>query len=442
MNIKTRVALLSSKLTKQLLKLARRSGTTLPGKVALKIDPKLLSHVSKNVTTILITGTNGKSTTTSMITKCLRDANYTVFSNESGANMIQGITGCFIDHYSDAHQYAIIEVDEATLKHVTTAFSPDYLLITNLFRDQMDRYGEVTTTLSLIVEGIKKAPNMTLLLNGDDPIFNHLNLPNKIKYYGVENNPFVSVKEENIDSSFCKLCRRPLSYQYINYAQLGLYECECGNHRPLLDYKVERIDTLNSDMSVFSVNNQSFQISTTGMYNVYNALAAIVVTRELEVPLSKISTSLATFDAKFGRQQKLIINNKHITFYLIKNPAGFNQSIANANLDDQVHDSIFMINDQYADGIDISWLFDVNMSALKHLNTGTIITSGLRAYDMAIRLKIDGIEHIEVIQDFNQLLESIETMPHDCIDFYWTYTAMTEFRRFLSTRGMIDHEWR
>ncbi len=442
MKLKTKLALFGSKSTKQMLKLFGRSGTTLPGRVALMIDPHLLTHLSSNVTTICITGTNGKSTTTSMITKILKDASHTVFSNESGANMIQGITSTFIENYSQKHQYAIIEVDEASFKHVTAAFEPNYLLITNLFRDQLDRYGEVTKTLSLILEGVLQAPNMTLVLNGDDPIFNHLDVPNKIHYFGVESNRYGVTKETNIDSSFCKLCHQPLHYHHLNYAQLGDYYCSCGNKRPALYQSVETIEKMTSQSSIFSVNQHMFEIEVTGMYNIYNAIASITMSHLLGVKLDDMALSLKSFNAKFGRQQRLTIGNKTITFYLIKNPAGFNQSIANANLDDQIHDSIFMINDQYADGIDVSWLFDVQLEHLKHLSSGHIITSGLRAYDMAIRLKIDDFHVTQVIQDDEALLEAINLMPHDCIDLYWTYTAMTSFRRFLVQKKLILDEWR
>ena len=224
------------KLTLFLSKHILKGGSTFPGTVALKFDKNILKKVSDGYKVILVTGTNGKTTTTSMITNILKKTNTNVITNNTGANLYRGIVSCFIDNYKFFNKkanggYAVIEVDEANLKFVTDFISPEIITITNLFRDQLDRYGEVYTTLDKILEGVIKVPKAKLILNGDDSLFGKLPIKNKILYYGfncnINNNTKIDV---NADAKFCKLCKSQYEYNFITYNHLGDYYCpNCGS---------------------------------------------------------------------------------------------------------------------------------------------------------------------------------------------------------------------
>lgn len=448
-NIKSFFSILAGKITIFLSKHILKGGSTFPGTVALKFDKKILSTVAKDYKVILVTGTNGKTTTTSMITNIFKNKGYRVITNNTGANLFRGIVSCFIDNYrfskSNKGSYAIIEVDEANLKFVTDYITPEIITITNLFRDQLDRYGEVYTTLDKILEGIHKVPSSTLVLNGDDSLFGVLDVENPKVYYGFSNpindNNTIDI---NADAKFCKVCKAPYKYNFVTYNHLGDYYCtECGYKRPYLKYKMEGILEQTPNSSVVIINGNEVSISQSGVYNIYNGLCAYSIASEAGIENNIIASSLGKVDSSFGRQEEIQIENKKVKIILVKNPAGYNQALDTLCLNKEVFSTLFMLNDNYADGRDVSWIWDVNFEKLSSLPIQDVFISGIRLYDMAVRLKTAGLneESFIIERDYEKLTEKLKTSKSNNIYILATYTAMINYRKFLYSKGYIKKLW-
>ncbi|SHH26479.1 MurT ligase domain-containing protein [Clostridium grantii] len=441
--------LLISKLTIKLSKLFFNGGTNFPGKIALKLYPDILKPLSFNYKVIIITGTNGKTTTTSMVYNMLLNNGEDVITNETGANMLPGIISCFIDKYcifkKNKSKYAVIEVDEANLKLVTQYITPYIICVSNLFRDQMDRYGEVYTTLEKIMDGIKKTPESILILNGDESLLCDLNLTNTKIYYGfscaVDNNTNLSL---NADAKFCKKCKSLYSYDFITYNHLGNFSCpNCGFKRPNLDYSITKINSLSSSGSVVQMDNYKFNISQSGTYNIYNALSAYTISSFIGVSKEVIAYTLQSMKSSFGRQEVVNIEGKHLKIILVKNPAGFDEALKSVNLDDSDKSLALLLNDNYADGTDVSWIWDVDFENLNNTVIDKVFLSGIRLYDMSIRLKVAGLNEnsFNVCDNYENLLSSISSNNNDNIYMLATYTAMTSFRKFLNNKGYLKKIW-
>ncbi len=433
----------------KLSKFLFQGGTNFPGKIALKLDKNILKTIANNYEVILVTGTNGKTTTTSMIYSIVKDSNKQVITNNTGANMYTGIVACFISNYSFKKscekKIAVIEVDEANVKFVTEYISPRIITVTNLFRDQLDRYGEVYTTLKKILEGVEKVPTATLLLNGDESLFGNLNLKNDMVYYGfgtkVNDNSIVDI---NADAKFCTICKSPYEYNFITYNHLGDFYCSgCGYKRPKLTYSVDKIVDLNTSGSTVHINNKEYYINQPGTYNIYNALCAYSVAKLLGLEDTTIEHSLKTVASSFGRQETLNIEGKEVKIILVKNPAGYDEAVNTINLDKRKINLSLLLNDNYADGKDVSWIWDVNFERLTSLNINKIMISGIRLYDMAIRLKVAGFtsESFLLCKDEESLLQQIKACDGEIVYVLATYTAMINLRKFLHTKGYIDKIW-
>jgi UDP-N-acetylmuramyl tripeptide synthase len=448
-NIKSFFSILAGKTTIFLSKHILKGGSTFPGTVALKFDRKILSTVAKDYKVILVTGTNGKTTTTSMITNIFKNKRYRVITNNTGANLFRGIVSCFIDNYkfskSNKGSYAIIEVDEANLKFVTDYITPEIITITNLFRDQLDRYGEVYTTLEKILEGVHKVPSSTLVLNGDDSLFGVLDVKNPKVYYGFSNpindNNTIDI---NADAKFCKVCKAPYKYNFVTYNHLGDYYCsECGYKRPELKYKMEGIIDQTPNSSSVMINGNEVTISQSGIYNIYNGLCAYSIASESGIENDIIASSLGKVDSSFGRQEKIQIEDKNVQIILVKNPAGYNQALDTLCLNKESFSTLFMLNDNYADGRDVSWIWDVNFEKLSSLPIEDVFISGIRLYDMAVRLKTAGLKEESFIieEDYEKLTEKLKASKSNNIYILATYTAMINYRKFLYSKGYIKKLW-
>ena len=448
-NIKSFFSILAGKTTIFLSKHILKGGSTFPGTVALKFDRKILSTVAKDYKVILVTGTNGKTTTTSMITNIFKNKGYRVITNNTGANLFRGIVSCFIDNYrfskSNKDSYAIIEVDEANLKFVTDYITPEIITITNLFRDQLDRYGEVYTTLDKILEGVHKVPSSTLVLNGDDSLFGVLDVKNPKVYYGFSNpindNNTIDI---NADAKFCKVCKAPYKYNFVTYNHLGDYYCtECGYKRPELKYKMEGIIDQTPNSSTVIINGNEVTISQSGVYNIYNGLCAYSIASESGIENNIIASSLGKVDSSFGRQEKIQIEDKNVQIILVKNPAGYNQALDTLCLNKENFSTLFMLNDNYADGRDVSWIWDVNFEKLSSLPIEDVFISGIRLYDMAVRLKTAGLnkESFIIEEDYEKLTEKLKASKSNNIYILATYTAMINYRKFLYSKGYIKKLW-
>jgi UDP-N-acetylmuramyl tripeptide synthase len=446
--IKSLFSIIAAKLTLFLSKKFLKGGSNFPGKVALKLDNSILKTVTKNYKVIMITGTNGKTTTTSMIYNILKEAGLDVITNSTGANMLPGITSCFVDNYkfsSSKERYAVIEVDEANLKFITKHLTPWSITITNLFRDQLDRYGEVYTTLSKIMEGVTLVPETKLILNGDESLLGELKLPNPTTYFGFGLSPTNDkVIDINSDAKFCKFCKTNYEYNFVSYNHLGDFYCpSCGYKRPELKYTLTNVLDITSENSLVEFNNKEFNVTQSGVYNIYNALCAYSITKELGIDDKIIYNSLNKQESSFGRQEVINIEGKEVKIILVKNPAGYNQAIDTLCLSKDSLSVAFLLNDNYADGRDVSWIWDVNFEKLAGLDVKDVFISGERMYDMAIRLKIAGIsvDKFKIDGEFSTLTENIKISTGNKIYILATYTAMINYRKYLHSKGYIKKLW-
>lgn len=448
-SIKTIISILSAKFTLFLTKTILKGGTTFPGRVALKIDKNILSKISKGYKVILVTGTNGKTTTTSMIYNIIKESRHPVITNNTGANLFPGIVTTFVDSFKFGSKvkdnYAVIEVDEANLKYITEYITPEVITVTNLFRDQLDRYGEVYTTLNKILEGIYNVPETTLVLNGDESLLGKLDLKNPVHFYGfdkaVNDNKTIEI---NADAKFCKFCKTPYEYNFVTYNHLGDFYCpNCGYKRSDLMYAVTDIIDINADKSTVKFNDLEVSINQSGTYNIYNGLCAYSIAKELGIADSAIKKSLENQSSSFGRQETINIEGKDVKIFLVKNPAGYNQSLDTICLNKENFAAAFLLNDNYADGQDVSWIWDVDFEKLTETNIDEVYISGLRAYDMAVRLKTAGLNPNKFIieEQYEALTEAIKNGNCDKLYILATYTAMINYRKYLHSKGYIKNLW-
>lgn len=432
-------ALLSAKAVNHGLHLMKRSGTSLPGVVALRMQKDFISFVSnyckKNIVTV--TGTNGKTTTAGLFAHILKTADNKVLHNEKGANMLSGIASSLAVSYKpfSCFDYAVLESDEAYLTKLYDYMKADYLLVTNLFRDQLDRYGELDTTAKKIQEAISKNPNLTVFINADDPMLTSLGKENKRIYFGFENIDYQNKIEDSqspVESVVCK-CKTALSYVKRFYAHIGQYFCKnCHNDHPVLDYKADAIIYADYSKIILTKGSNQFEFSTNlvGLYNAYNVLAAASMALEMNISAPIIQEALNSYKAMFGRSERFSVDGKKVLVQLIKNPTGASEVIRTVNADENAK-LLIIINDKYADGRDVSWLWDADFELLKNYPHEVVI-SGIRAYDMAARMKYAGLnpEKITIKDDIktsiNYALDSINEGEQLLI--MPTYTALLEMQ--------------
>ena len=420
-------SLFLAKLVKLGLNITKLSaGTSIIGKIILKTCPDFLSHTNKYIKTkINITGTNGKTTTSGLISHLLKESGNSVINNELGANMIQGVVNAIALQLNPLKKYcySVIESDEAFLEVIYDKFEADYLLVTNLFRDQLDRYGELATTKKFIQNGIDLKPDLTLLLNADDPLVASFSGGGKHIFYGVEEVIYadgLKPSDSHTEEAFNCPCGNPLNYDKKFYAQQGHYSCECGYKRPEPEYKAKV--TLYKDHSVLVINGEIFEIPLVGLFNAYNALGAISLCKELGIDTNEIQKNLKTFKVAFGRSEVKYLNGKRTLIQLIKNPIGANEVLKTVDMDSNL---LIIINDNYADGRDVSWLWDAEFQNVNKAEK-EIVVSGTRANDMALRLKYAGVNvnKIKVISDIEKAVEYVGNSADNNITILPTYTAL------------------
>ena len=449
------LAVLACKLARAVIRLLGRGGTDFPGRVALKLCPDLLHELAKTVTTVIVTGTNGKTTTSRMIEQAFIDSGISYFANKTGANLISGITAEFAVHSTLTgkckYPYAVIESDEAAFKQVGRSVDPKAVVVTNVFRDQLDRYGEVTHTLNNIRIGLEGCKNAVVCLNADDSLSASLagELPNEILFYGVNVPIYKTRVEEVSDAPYCIKCKSEYVYDYVTYGHLGGYRCpNCGYSRPQPQVAVEEVlasDTEHSEV-VLSMDGKRYDtnVNLPGGYNIYNACSAMAAGKALGLDPETVSKSLSQFACGFGRMEKFDINGRSLRMILIKNPAGCNQVLN--FLRNTEGEALFVVclNDNFADGTDVSWIWDVNFEHLLELGerlTGVLV-SGTRAWDMALRLKYAGVpkEKLRVCTDWDELLQAVTAQDKPTF-IMPTYTAMLSLREKISRDYGYSQFW-
>lgn len=421
-------------------------GSTLPGKLALKFDNDILNTLARDYEVVVITGTNGKTLTTALTVGILKEAFDEVVTNPSGANMISGITTTFLTAKKgkSGKNIAVLEIDEASLSRICDYIKPILFVFTNIFRDQMDRYGEIYTTYQMILDAAQKVPTATILLNGDSPLFNSVTLKNPVQYYG-----FDTEKEEpklahyNTEGILCPKCQHILKYKLNTYANLGDYICEhCGFRRPELDYKLTQLTSLRHNSSDFVIDGQSYHINIGGLYNIYNALAAVSVAQFFEVEPTTIKTGFDKSRAVFGRQETFKIGDKECTLVLIKNPVGATQALEMIKLAPYPFSLSVLLNANYADGIDTSWIWDADFEQVLNMDIPHMIAGGVRHSEIARRLRVTGYnaEQISEVADLSQVFEKIKNQETKHAYILATYTAMLEFRELLASHQVVRKE--
>ena len=433
--LKFYISIILARIIGFLIKLIGKSGgTSFVGLFTLKFNPGFLRYCSKYITgkKYCVTGTNGKTTTAGLIAQILEENGKNVIHNAQGANMLTGIANVFAKTILPTKRFdnCVLESDEAYLSKLYDYMTLDYLVVTNLFRDQLDRYGELDTTAKKIQSAIDKNKDLVLILNADDPLVANMGKNNKKIYYGFENIEFARVRTVSnapVEMFNC-ICGKPLEYSKRFYAQQGHYYCNCGYHRPDCNYIGNA--KIYDDYIELSVthNNETttYNIDIIGLYNAYNVLAAITTALETGYSQEEIQNALKTYKAMFGRAEKTELNGHKTIIQLIKNPAGASEVLKTVDLSSNI---LIAINDNFADGRDVSWLWDAEFELLKNTQK-TIITSGIRAQDMALRLKYAGVpkDKIRVIPDLFKAIDEISSSVDktEKITILPSYTALLQ----------------
>ncbi|MGT2935360.1 lipid II isoglutaminyl synthase subunit MurT [Streptococcus castoreus] len=445
MKIKTLLGISAGKIAQLILTKMGR-GSTYPGHLALACDRSILNTLAKDYEIIVITGTNGKTLTTALTVGILKEAFGEVLTNPSGANMISGITSTFLaaKKGKSGKKIAVLEIDEASLARITTYLKPSLFVYTNIFRDQMDRYGEIYTTYQMIIDGASNAPEATILANGDSPIFSSKELVNPIKYYGFDTAKHApQLAHYNTEGILCPKCECILQYRLNTYANLGDFVClNCHFQRPQLDYQLTALTAITNQHSEFMIDGQDYKINVGGLYNIYNALAAVAVAEFFGVSPEKIKAGFNKSKAVFGRQETFKIGEKSCTLVLIKNPVGTSQALEMIQLADYPFSLSVLLNANYADGIDTSWIWDANFELITQMPITQIHTGGARHSEMARRLRVTGFDesNISQVEKLEEIIQTIESQESKHAYILATYTAMLEFRELLADRHIIAKE--
>jgi UDP-N-acetylmuramyl tripeptide synthase len=436
-------------------------GTALPGLVAERIDPEIISGLASSLGqgSVLVTGTNGKTTTARLLRNVVHAAGMETVANRAGSNMMRGIASALVESSGwsggiggGERKLGVFEVDEATVPEAAWALRPRAVLFTNLFRDQLDRYGEVEYVADVWRKAVAAWPKLAVLvLNADDPSVASLGkqVTGPVVYYGLEDSSLgTPILEHAADARWCTACGAELSYAAVFYGHLGHWRCNhCGNERPTPDIAITGV-AADADGMAVTVTLPEGEISVTtpltGLYNAYNVAAAAAAASAAGLPVEAIEKGLASFTAAFGRQERLKVAGREVQVILAKNPAGLNQVLRTiSGGTDAEKDLIFFLNDDIADGRDISWIWDVDFELLAG-KTRAVTASGSRSWDMALRLKYAGLEPVLRVESESAeaLRLALARVPEgETLYVIPTYTAMLEVRDVLARRAGRGAFW-
>jgi UDP-N-acetylmuramyl tripeptide synthase len=444
--------------------LGRGGGTAIAGLAALRVDPHVVRWLAAQVGggAIAVTGTNGKTTTSLMLSRIAAAAGLRPLHNSSGSNLIRGVAAAFVEAATPfgaipdaARRLAVLEVDEATLPEIVRTAAPRVIVFTNLFRDQLDRYGEVDAVASAWARALAAAPaETTLVLNADDPGVAHLGrgATCRVLYYGVDDTAAAGDGDQHAsDFRSCLACGAELAYTATFYGHVGHWRCTgCDNRRPAPDIRITRV-ALHDDASAIEIAAPSglelrVTLPLAGLYNAYNALAAAAGALALALPHEAIVSALDGFSAAFGRQERFVIDGRDVQVLLGKNPTGLNQVLRTiaARADGAAElRLLFFLNDGIADGRDISWIWDADYELVRP-RAAWAMAAGTRAEDLALRLKYAGFgDDVPLERQTAPALRRAlaATPPGGTLYVVPTYTAMLEVRELLAKQGGARHFW-
>ena len=447
-------AVWAGKATATLSRITRRGGgTTLPGDIARAIDPDVLRKLSKDLKhgSVVITGTNGKTTTARIVSWLLEGAGHRIVTNRAGANLIFGATAAAVDSAgADGRlkaDWGVFEIDEASLKFAIDEMQPRVAIVLNLFRDQLDRYGELESIAKKIEAALATMPaDGRALLNADDPRVAEigLNLPYPPFWFGLDDTS-VAARElpHAADARTCPRCGSSLVFEAVYVGHDGVYSCPNGDFtRPKPELTATNIELGGFEHLAMNIGATRFELQLGGLYNCYNVLAAFAAGRTLGLEPADMAERLGAFRSAFGRQERLEFRGRNLNLVLSKNPAGFNETLRTAV--DLAHGNSFLIalNDRKADGTDVSWIWDVDFEQLRG-KSHVVLPGGTRAHDLAVRLKYAGVDAIKPETDPGKALDALvkATPEGETAHLLCTYTAMLDLRAELVRRGWAKPYW-
>jgi UDP-N-acetylmuramyl tripeptide synthase len=426
-------------------------GTTVPGKLLWKLDPGAVDRLAARLPrgSALISATNGKTTTAAMVARIL-EPSVRLAHNSSGANLVSGVASTLLA--SRDAELGLFEVDEAALPEVARRLHPHAVLLGNLFRDQLDRYGELELVAQRWRETVRELPTgAALVVNGDDPQVGDLagERPGST-VFGLDDPRHASAELQHAaDSKWCVRCGTPYTYAAAYIGHLGDYRCPaCGHARPQLDLRAREIELQGLERASFELvtpeGTRRIELGVPGLYNVYNALAAASLARALEAPLDAVQAGLQGFSAAFGRFERIAVGERSLLVLLVKNPAGANEVVRTLVGGRRPSLLLVALNDEIADGRDVSWIWDVDFEPLLE-GLGRLIASGERAAELALRFKYAGLptDAIEVVPSLDEALDrGLELTPAgEELVALPTYTAMLELRDLVARRGFVKPYW-
>jgi UDP-N-acetylmuramyl tripeptide synthase len=445
-------------------RLRRGGGTAVAGLVAQRADPRLVERLAAQLGrgSVAVTGTNGKTTTARMLAAIAREAGLQPLANPSGSNLMRGVATALLDETTAlgrvrhaAGRLGVFEVDEATVPEAARALQPRAIVFTNLFRDQLDRYGEVDTVAALWRAALAGLPaTATVVLSADDPAVASLaeTTQARVLTYGIDDARAAgsaSGGEHASDYRFCLSCGAELDYQALFYGHLGHWRCpDCGSARPAPGVRARCVEPAGERAQRLVIDSPAgelrVELPLAGLYNAENALAAVAGALALGLPLDAVGRALAGFQPAFGRQERFELAGRQVQVLLGKNPTGLNQVLrVIAGSDGGARHLLLFLNDGIADGRDISWIWDADYELLAQ-RAASAVVSGTRAEELALRLKYaDFAVAPEVVRDAAGALDAAlaRTPPGETLFVVPTYTAMLEVRELLAKRGRRGRYW-
>jgi len=436
-------------------RLGRGGGTTLPGRLLLRASPDALALLARDLDrgAAVISATNGKTTTASMVAAILERGDGALVHNRAGSNMGWGVATALLDARGGRGQLGLLEVDEAWLPRVAGALHPRAFLLSNLFRDQLDRYGELESIAASWAEMVAAAPGARLVLNADDPLVADLGRGREdtTVYFGLaDDSQALPELQHAADSKHCRNCGAAYVYEAIYLGHLGRYHCPgCGRRRPEPTVVAERVALDGMAGAQVAIRTPAgrveLRLPLPGLYNVYNALAATALALELGAPLADVAPALEGFGGAFGRVETIAVphpagGTRPVSILLIKNPAGANEVLRTLRLSGEPVDLWLALNDGIADGRDVSWIWDADFELLAG-HVGRVTCSGTRAEEMALRLKYAGVDSAPAVErDIGAALDAAVAGGDPGRPLYAlpTYTALLALRDRLSDRGLAS----